>query len=288
MRQKKVTKTLYFTKEYDKFKFFSFNREIDPAQVNRLVKSISKENLLEEKSPVEVTKDFFIIDGQHRVKACEMLGIEVPFIICEDFSPDHLQMINVASSWGVDDFLRFYAETGKEDYIKLQALLKRLGMPFSRYCNLAGASGGGKTQTKAREGAFVFPADDAVAEILAIYDLSQDLRALFADSLGVARSSFTNRGWYLRVCRYIYLRKDIDKARLLERVAEYTKRFLGVASAAQLLSTLEEVYNMRSRYKVSFDSMQKAAIASREVSYRRPTEPTPGGINLFFTEEEEA
>ena len=72
-----ITKVLYEI-NYTKFTLFDDNRDINDSHVEELTKSMKKSGQL---MPVIVNEDMEVMDGQHRVKACEQLGIPVAYVI---------------------------------------------------------------------------------------------------------------------------------------------------------------------------------------------------------------
>ncbi len=74
---KQITKVMY-EKNYSKFTLFDNNRDINETHVEELIASMRKSGQL---MPVVVTPDKEVIDGQHRLKACEKLGIPVSYVI---------------------------------------------------------------------------------------------------------------------------------------------------------------------------------------------------------------
>ena len=60
--------------EYKKFKFMVGNRAINDRHVNNLVKSIEKNGLI--MNPSCVNEKSEIVEGQHRLMACEILNYD--------------------------------------------------------------------------------------------------------------------------------------------------------------------------------------------------------------------
>lgn len=73
---------IYKTKEYSRFKFASFNRDVNKSNLKKLIKAGQtdpKFNLF----PIVIDRNNFIIDGQHRFKACQELSLPVYYIYDE-------------------------------------------------------------------------------------------------------------------------------------------------------------------------------------------------------------
>ena len=66
------------TRDYSLFKKLDGNRDV--KKKNALVKSITEFDLTNY-SPIIVTDDFRIVDGQHRFEACKELNLPIYFIV---------------------------------------------------------------------------------------------------------------------------------------------------------------------------------------------------------------
>ena len=117
------------TKDYSLFKFFNYNRAIKRANLKEIKKAIQKRGLI---MPILVTKDFKVIDGQHRLLALQELEMEVHYVIAHDYvSNDVEEVNNVGSNWDVRARVNNLAEHGDPDCIRLLELYKTWGHTFS-------------------------------------------------------------------------------------------------------------------------------------------------------------
>lgn len=106
---------IYTTKEYSKFKNFESNRLIDKTNYAKLYQSISKKPLL---IPIVVSDDFYVIDGQHRLKIYEELDIPVPYYIAKGYGETEMIEANlIGKQWTTEDFLRKHCKNGLEPYV---------------------------------------------------------------------------------------------------------------------------------------------------------------------------
>ncbi len=141
------------TNDLKKFKYFEYNRQIESSNVNKLVRSISKNNLLEE-NPILVTKDMYVIDGQHRLEACKKLQIPVFYKVCENYKPEDLITFNAAKSiWRAESYANYYANQGNIEYIKLLDFCKKHGISVAVFVD---CFFGGKNAQSLKEGDFEF------------------------------------------------------------------------------------------------------------------------------------
>jgi hypothetical protein len=98
--------TIQSTTDYEQFKFLEKNRPIYPKY---LIESIKEKNMLKS-FPIIVDKNMNIIDGQHRLKAAQYLGIPIFYTISEDLTENDMGRCQVQKCWTMPDYLRFYQD----------------------------------------------------------------------------------------------------------------------------------------------------------------------------------
>lgn len=115
---------IYVTKDYSSFRSIVSNREVNKGHVKKLAQSIRKKNLLFIR-PVIVNDRMEIIDGQHRVAACEMLGEQVHYIKV-NLTKEDIAVLNTAQkNWTMMDFINFYAIEGRKEYREFCKLINK-------------------------------------------------------------------------------------------------------------------------------------------------------------------
>jgi hypothetical protein len=119
-----INETIYSTTDYDQFTLFPGNRAVDPKHVRKLVALISAENLLRD-TPILVTVELAVLDGQHRLSAASELNIPI-FYRISTLAEQHITTLNTAQkSWQGVDFLRRWTELGKPAYQALTEFMQR-------------------------------------------------------------------------------------------------------------------------------------------------------------------
>lgn len=104
------------TKDYDKFKFFGFNRPLNEGLVKRLMDSISQIGYMDG-SVITVDKDYAILDGQHRFTACMRLGLDINYVISNVNAYDAIIKLNANQvHWTTKDYVHAWAEKGIKCY----------------------------------------------------------------------------------------------------------------------------------------------------------------------------
>lgn len=120
-----VPGTVYQTTEYAMFHHLPENREVDQKHVRKLVREISKKNLLHLK-PLDVTTAGGIVDGQHRLEAARELGLPIFYRITEELGEAEIASLNVAQkNWAGTDYLHYWTAKGKPDYQALTDFRER-------------------------------------------------------------------------------------------------------------------------------------------------------------------
>ncbi len=121
MSTKTFTPEVKHTSNYAQFKLMPGNRPISEHHVRRLTESYNNNPNLVELRPVLVNEKMEIVDGQHRLRACEKTSIEVPYIIAPGLTVATAQIMNaLQKSWQMIDFARSYAYAGNVHYQKFE------------------------------------------------------------------------------------------------------------------------------------------------------------------------
>lgn len=113
------------SKNYDLFRFYEENREINRKKVNEYKKSIKEKGL---KQPINVKIEngfYYITDGQHRFIALLELGYYIVFIVDYDknYSSEDIVEINANRlNTATKDWIHFYATKKYPEYVKLEEI----------------------------------------------------------------------------------------------------------------------------------------------------------------------
>jgi len=143
------------TKDYSMFKILNENRQINKLHINKLICSLKEDNDLH-LNPIIVSSDFEVIDGQHRLQAAKELGLEIYYVIDENFSPYKIITLNTTQKkWGAVDYLNFWKTQGREDYINLEKFKEDIEFSLPCLINWIGKDTG-ENYAKFREGKFKF------------------------------------------------------------------------------------------------------------------------------------
>jgi disulfide oxidoreductase YuzD len=128
---KQITRVLY-EKNYTKFTLFDNNREINETHVADLIASMKKSGQL---MPVVVTQNMEVVDGQHRLKACEKLGVPVSYVVNYAGSSKQIAVMNnTQKGWKNRDFLKHFSHRSHHncsEYKKVQKFFEEYKLPFT-------------------------------------------------------------------------------------------------------------------------------------------------------------
>lgn len=109
---------VYVTKNYQMFNFSKFNRNVF------LSPEFLKQAEIGFVSPIIVNENMTVIDGQHRLSACQQLGLPVEYVVKEGLNEDDIVRMNtVQRPWKLINYIEAYANEGKEEYVKLLNLI---------------------------------------------------------------------------------------------------------------------------------------------------------------------
>lgn len=125
------TANIYSSSNYKMFHFLPFNRTISRTHVRDLVESIKENGVLSH--PLMIHTDcidgqmkYWIVDGQHRFKAFEVLGLPVHFTLYrkraseQSTKRDIVKLVarvnNTSRKWNIHQYLRAWSSLNAEDY----------------------------------------------------------------------------------------------------------------------------------------------------------------------------
>lgn len=100
---------VHSTKKYDMFHLLKKNRPIYEKHVDAMVKDPTFPSKFKE-FPILVTSDFYVVDGQHRWKAAEKLGIPVYYAIDPKAKKEDVNLRNSRNKpWVIKDHVMFHS-----------------------------------------------------------------------------------------------------------------------------------------------------------------------------------
>ena len=102
--------SVFYEHDYSKFVFLETNRPIKEARIDKLVGLLNQPR--GQLNPVIINENWEIIEGQHRVKACERLQIPVMCVMSEGAKIDDcIVMNNSQDGWSFYDYLHSVSQS---------------------------------------------------------------------------------------------------------------------------------------------------------------------------------
>lgn len=228
------------TTDYGSFKYIVSNREISKGHVNKLVKSISKNNLLH-LNPVIVNPNMEVIDGQHRIAAAEQLGLEVFYQVDEKVSKKDLSDLNsVKKNWSTMDYVNYWTiekAIGFDQLSKFLSVYPQL--PPSTALMLLSADGS-RDIVSLKEGVVDTSNMDhgvKIAEI--ITQFAEIVNFAYDRNFILALNKVVKTGLY-------------DQSLMDRKLESQSRSLVKCATVKQYIELIEEIYNKGSHNKVSF------------------------------------
>lgn len=124
-----VVRQIYKTFDYAKFVDLKQNRQINALNYAKLQRSMEEEQLL---IPICVNEKFEIIDGQHRAKVCQELGLPIYYYQENGYGVNQMKRANlVSANWSKEDFLNMYVSEDIESYIQFEQISSHYGITVS-------------------------------------------------------------------------------------------------------------------------------------------------------------
>lgn len=210
---------------------------------------------------IHVYKDkdsYRVIDGHHRLRAAQALGISVFYIVGDKSDADLIAVKNWAvRKWKGDSFIHMYASRGIESYVKLVSYIKR-GLPTKYAVALLSneTTGAGNQNESLRAGVFKIKTTQYADEVIHVMDRLSPLNPEARSATFISALA-------------ILLRLDsFSSAILIARVEANPRDLVKCATREQMLRLIEEIYNFRSREKVSLAFHAAELLKHRQITRR--------------------
>lgn len=245
------------TNDYEMFKSLEGNRNVNKLHVNRLKESFQKKYLL---SPILVNSKNEIIDGQHRFRAAKELELPVYFIKVNGYGLKEVQLLNTnMKNWGKKDYLNAYCDLKYPEYLKFRNFMHQFPAFGISACEtiLTDHLGGGNLARTDRSGAH---SDNDSGSYAFRYFQEGELKiANYERSFENAEKIMMIKPYYAGFNRSVFVRSMIgifrieyyDHSKLISRLASNPTALQDCSNVTQYKLLLEDIYNFRSREKVS-------------------------------------
>ena len=247
----KIIAQVYETYDYGKFHIMKKgNREIDHYE--KIARQMNEQFLF---TVIIVNEKFEIIDGQNRFLASKKLHKPVRYIMVKGYGIEQVRMYNMeARNWKKRDFIKSYADEGKEEYVKMKEFQKRYpDFPASICENLLRMSltgdsneNHGSTFRAVQRGIFIvkdFEASCKLADMVMAYKPFCENQKFPT----YKRKEFVAAIIKLSRC------EDFDNDLVIRKIKLNPRAFTPCVSANDYIRMIEDIVNFRNRNKVRFN-----------------------------------
>lgn len=226
--------TTLSTTDYSMFKFDDRNRRIQAPHVEQLINQIKEKNLLEA-YPILVTSDMLVLDGQHRLRAAESLGVPIYYTVSSTATLDDVPEINVSTlHWSLEDYFRRWVLDGHPEYVKLQKFID--DFPFlSLAQSIELCYFGNRLHVRHlfKIGKYTTN-DERWARVVCGYIL--DFKPYI---------SHWNHRWFVAAISMLAANDNYDHKRMMEKMEYLSTRLIKCPDTETYIFVLNEIYNYR-------------------------------------------
>lgn len=246
---------VYKTNDLSIFKVIGGNRVPNPQHVKRLKTSILQNGML--CNPILVNQKMEVIDGQHRLLASKEANSFVYYIILNGYSLTEVHTLNLnQKNWTKKDFMEGYANMGIESYIKLREFAnKNDDYVFTDCIALCQNTGSGSSRSLALQISKGVKLDSN-AQIFeqgtwrcGDIDLAQDM----ANKIRMIKSYYSNynRSSFVQTMMGLLQKETFDFNDFMHKIRLQPTAMVDCANREQYKTLIEDIYNYKSRNKVS-------------------------------------
>lgn len=246
---------VYKTYDLSIFTQIDGNRVPNLQHIKRLSDSIRVYGM--KCNPILVNEKFQVIDGQHRLMAAKEAESFVYYIIVNGYSLSEVHTLNLnQKNWTKKDFMDGYANMGVESYVKLKFFIeKNDDYTFGDCLNLCSNTSGygslsryneDRTDGRAYKMTEIFEEGTWVGKDFKIaQDWANKIRMLKPYYLGYNRSTFVG------TMITLFSNPNFDFNEFMHKVRLQPTALVDCANRDQYKTLIEDIYNYRSRNKIS-------------------------------------
>lgn len=253
---KEVNK-VYRTSDLSIFKQIDGNRVPNLQHIKRLADSIRVYGM--KCNPILVNEKFEVIDGQHRLMAAKEAESFVYYIIMDGYTLNEVHTLNLnQKNWSKKDFMDGYANMGVQSYVKLKKFVeKNDDFTFSdciSFCsNLSSAANASSAANKFRAGASVITNLKEVFDEGTWVGKDFELAQEWANKIRMIKPYYDgySRSAFVGTMIGLFTNYNFDFNEFMHKVRLQPTALVDCASREQYKTLIEDIYNYRSRNKVS-------------------------------------
>lgn len=238
------------------FKFLKGNRPPNPQHIKRLTKSIQTYGMLV--NPILVNEKYEIIDGQHRYLAAKEVDCPVYYIVLKGYALQQVHTLNMnQKNWTKTEFLHGYANMGLEDYIVLRDFWKKhrwllLGDAIALCSNTSSFTSMISSDRIYKSGKTEVKSNGFIEGTWKVRDLQQaEINAMKLKSIEPYFKEGYNQSTFVGTMLTLFNHKNYNHDIFLQKLQIQPSALIRQATREQYKLLIEDIYNYRSRNKVS-------------------------------------
>ena len=250
-----IVNHVYKTNDYKKFNHIDGNRSLNMPHVTRLKRSFKEQHLF---NVVLVNDKNEIIDGQHRVRAAKETGRPIYYTIVPGYGLSEVQRLNTnMSNWTKKDYLKAYCDLGYDQYLIFKGFMNQYPMFGLAACEvlLSQHSGNKNTSTRKDERESTGTKYIAIRTFedgdLKIPDYDYSVEC--AEKLIMIKPYYENynRVLFIRAMIGIFKHENYSHSQFVSKLKIQPTALQDCSNVEQYKILIEDIYNYRSRNKVS-------------------------------------
>lgn len=252
--------TVYKTYNYDQFKFLSENRV--PDHIKTLV--ISFKNRLVPNA-ILCNEKMEIIDGQNRFYASKQMGAPIYYYCINGLNIYDVASLNsYGKNWSNDDYIRMWAELGKEEYKKILDFCK--DFPDLSLSNAVTILSGGKrrnvlghmlsdkTMEKTGRVSMMSGIKDG-SFVIEDIEHSRYVARCIMEYKPFSRpgTQIYKQSAFVSAMTKLLRNENFDNAEMVRKAQLHTSMFYKCVNAKDYITMLEDLWNYRRKNQIRFD-----------------------------------
>lgn len=248
---------VFETHDYAKFKHLKGNRKLNAVQIEKLIQSMKEWYVF---TIIFINQFYEIIDGQNRFEAIKKLNLPVRYMILYNYGLKEVQKLNTLNRvWNNESYMDSFCEIKNEEYIKLRNFLKMFPdfnistaqIILSNKSSAVTKSRNNKnliTNTNKR-GAYRFNEFQTGNFYVENYELSVNNAKKLMEIKQY--SEVYNRIQFVRCMINLFKNEKYNHTIFMKKLSSQPKSLTPCTNVTQYTQLVENIYNYRSRNKVS-------------------------------------
>lgn len=236
------------TTDYGQFKKLLGNRGINPALVEKIANSITRENMLKH-FPIKVNEKMEVGDGQHRLEAAKQLDVPIYYEVIKGLDFQKALILNTSAAiWSMNDYLVSHMEMGNQEYFKINKFIRKHGVSIttaiillcSKYFSKRRHKNTGvESPTKSfKNGTIVVDNEEIADQVMKLTDVFRPY---------LEKQGFVHDKNFIDAVARIISSPSYDQDRMLEKLRSITYKIPRKFSLTDYIREIEDVYNKNSK-----------------------------------------